>query len=192
MREQRERAGVILFWLLMLCTFLISVFRKQRTTSVPSPNRTASEPATRAPQHPHPGTSAHLEPAVDSGMIEVALVIATVGFLLYQFGDELDVAPPIPFTDVTMKQIGKVVVFVGIAAAFLLHSTYWLTWVQQFNRRTGRLNRVTIPALLAHTIIFSVLGAATAISAYFAGGNCCLSLAAIVTVILALMAHRKS
>lgn len=191
MRKQNDRVGVILFWLLMLCTFLISAFRKQQPTPAPSRNRTDTDSQTQDSQHPHLNTAAHVEPSVDSGMIEVALVIATVGFLLYQFGDELDIAPPIPFADLTMKQMGKIVVFVGIAAAFLLHSTYWTTWVEYFNRRTGRLNRVTIPVLLAHTIIFIVLGAAMGISAYFAGGNCCLMLAALVSVTLALMSLRK-
>ena len=190
MRKLVDRVGVILFWLLMLCAFLISVFRKQQATSAPSLNRI--NPAPQEPQSSQPGATPHPEPLVDSGMIEVALVIATIGFLLYQFGDQLDVADLIPIADLGMKQIGSIVVFAGIAAGFLLHSSFWEVWVGIFNRRSGRLTRVVFPVLMGHIIIFIVLAAAMVMSAYFALGYCGAWLAALIILALAIMSIWKS
>jgi hypothetical protein len=180
MRKLLERVGVIIFWLLMLSTFLISALRRQQT--IPAPSARRADPTAQEPQLAQPDATPHREPLVDSGMIEVALVIATVGFLLYEFGDEFDV--PQSLGDLTMKQIGKVIVFVGIAAAFLLHTSFWDVWIQYYNRKTGHFNGGAIPVLIGHFIIYLVLAAAMFMSASFALGNCGLLLAVLAMAIL--------
>jgi hypothetical protein len=186
MRKQHDRVAVLLFWLLMLCTFLINAFRKQQSPSAPSapspkPANTnpvadpVTDPASQELQSSQPGKPAYPESLVDSGMIEVALVIATVGFLIYQFGDDLLGGDPeidllFGFVTVTIQQVGKVVVFVGIVAALLLHGSFWDVWGEHYNRKSGRLNKVAIPVLIGHATIYVVLFVAMGVAAFFIAG----------------------
>jgi hypothetical protein len=79
-------------------------------------------------------------------MIQVALAIAAIGFRIHQFREELQNAPGFYWVgDVGLT--GKIIIFLGVAAALLFHDSLWHTWINRFNRKTGLLSRPAIVGL---------------------------------------------
>jgi hypothetical protein len=89
-------------------------------------------------------------PLIDVGLIEVALAITAVGFVIKEAGD---VSSP------ALANTGGAVFFLGGAASLLLYTTYVWEWVERnFQRyRRGAMFARFVMALLAHILLFLLL-----------------------------------
>jgi hypothetical protein len=133
---------------------------------------------------PNPPNGDDDRPIVDSGMIQVALALAAIGFLLFEFGKDLTLSSPLSWLRVT--DLGRWTIFLGIGAALLLHSALWSDWITIFNRKSRHWRGTAWMVLLGYLTIYFVLAVAMLVAGNLADSTWGIYIAMFFVVVLLL------
>lgn len=129
------------------------------------------------------------QPVVDSGMLQVALAVAALGFLVYQFRKEIELPASASLLDLGLA--GKLLVVGALLASTLMHSSFLDLWTLDFNKARGTLSKSGGSVFWGHLILFVILAAAAFVSAWVGFGNLGLFVLLLLLIVVPFLIGRK-
>lgn len=141
-------------WILIIGAFVIRAFLTK------SPSHSFDEERHLIANTPSTGEPPTKDLA-DSGMIQVALALAALGFLLYQFGDGvMKIAMPPDYKLPSTQSLGLFLVWAGLTAAVLLHVAFIREWSDRDRagsyKATSELRMIGIAGHLVLFVVFTL------------------------------------